>query len=191
MTITLKKATSIHTGIYANPDAWGDIMYLQAKDFNEVGQVHPLLKPNLILESDNKIGKHLLKDGDILFAAKGHKNFAAIYNESLGPAVASSTFLVVRILREYRLRLSPEFLAWWMNHSKSQQYLKGQAIGSSLLSISKAVLQELEIFIPPLTQQEIILKISELRSREIALQSQIEALREKKIQQLLLNILKD
>jgi restriction endonuclease S subunit len=78
-----------------------------------------------------------------------------------------------------------------MNHSKSQQYLKGQAIGSSLLSISKAVLQQLEIFIPPLTQQEIILKISELRSREIALQSQIEALREKKIQQLLLNILKD
>ncbi|MCR6640097.1 MAG: restriction endonuclease subunit S [Sporocytophaga sp.] len=185
---TLGEISTIQTGIFAKTASEGEIVYLQAKDFDELGQLNSVLHPNL--KGDNLTQKHLLGHGDILFAAKGSKNFATWYESKNPPAVASTSFFVIRIQEQFKGEIMPEFLVWFINHPKSQQFLKGQAIGTAIVSISKAVLEELEILIPDLQTQSAILKITQLRNNEKSLKQQIEILREKQIQQQIINAIK-
>ncbi len=185
MVTTLKHITSIQTGVFAKPVQKGEIVYLQAKHFDENGELTETLYPDL--DANSKIHKHLLKIGDVLFAAKGTKNFAAWYENDNMPAVASTSFFVIRL---HDKNVLPRYLTWFLNHPSIQALLKAQARGSSIASISKAVLSELEIPIPNLQKQELILKIFELRNKEKNLKQQIENLREKEIQNLLINTIK-
>lgn len=173
----LKNITIIQTGVFAKPIPEGEIVYLQAKHFDENGELVNILYPDL--EADGKIEKHLLRNGDVLFAAKGTKNFAACYETKNIPAVASTSFFVIRLQTDSIL---PGYLTWFLNHPDTQYLLKGKAIGTSIVSISKAVLEELEITIPSIRKQELVLKLHNLRSREKKLKQQIEILREKKFQ---------
>lgn len=176
---------TIQTGIFAKPIAEGEIVYLQAKHFDINGKLNSILHPDL--KQGNLTEKHLLGEGDILFAAKGTKNFAALYENEKQPAVASTSFFVIRIQGGFRNKILPEFLVWLINHPNLQNFLKAKAIGTSIVSISKTVLEELEISIPNLQTQKAILKIKELRNTEIKLKQQIEILREKQIQQQIIN----
>ncbi len=185
MKTALKHITSIQTGVFAKPIQKGEIVYLQAKHFDENGELAETLYPDL--DADIKIQNHLLKKGDVLFAAKGTKNFAAWYENEEMPAVASTSFFVIRLNDNNVL---PGYLTWFLNHPNTQILLKGQAKGSSIASISKAVLSELEITIPNIQKQELILRIFKLRNKEKNLKQQIEMLRESEIQQILINAIK-
>lgn len=188
MKTDLKHIASIKTGLFAKPIAKGDIVYLQAKHFDENGQLKTSLHPDL--KADTITDKHMLRHGDVLFAAKGTKNFAAWFEKTNQPAVASTSFFVIRLQDDFGTKILPAFLVWLINHPTSQKFLKGKAIGSSIVSISKAVLEELEISIPSIETQEAILEITNLRNTEKKLKQEIETLREKQIQQLIINSIK-
>lgn len=181
----IKNIANIQSGLFTRPTIEGDIVYLQAKHFNENGilssDLHPDLKPSAVTE------KHLLKPGDVLFAAKGSKNFATWYESKNPPAVASTSFFVIRINDNYKNTILPEFLTWCLNNPNSQIILKRKAKGTAIASISKTALVDLEISIPDIQSQKVILEITQLRKREKQLKQQIEDLREKQIQQLILN----
>jgi len=178
----LRNISNIQTGLFAKTDSEGDIVYLQAKDFDENGVLRISLHPDLKMKSNFE--KHLLKTGDVLFAAKGTKNFATVYERHNQPCVASTSFFVIRLKENIILS---EYLAWYLNNPIILQVLKSQAIGSSMVSISKAVLEELEVSIPDLQTQRVVLKITQLRNTEKKLKQQIEILREKQIQQQVIN----
>jgi len=184
----LQNIASVHSGIYVKPDSFGEIVYLQAKHFNENGMLNSTLIPDL--QKTNQTERHLLKQGDILFAAKGTKNFAAIYDDRNGLCVASSIFMVIRINQESKNKISPKFLAWVINHPTTQIWLKNNAIGSALQSISKVTLLEMEVTVPNIERQNAILKINSLRKLEQNIQKQLSDLKEQYIQQLLLTSLK-
>lgn len=185
MKTTLKHIASIQTGVFAKPVQKGEIVYLQSKHFDENGELAETLYPDL--NADGKIDKHLLIKGDVLFASKGTKNFAAWYENDNLPAVASTSFFVIRLQDPTIL---PGYLTWFLNHPNTQTFLKGFARGTSIASISKAVLSELEIPIPTIQKQELILRIFKLRNKEKNLKKQIEILGEKEIQHLLINAIK-
>jgi len=174
----VRDITSIQTGLFAKPSVDGDVVYLQSKHFDEYGQLLSTLHPNLMAESVAE--KHLLKEGDVLFAAKGTKNFAAVFRNHNQPSVASTSFFV---LRPTDKKVLPDYLAWFLNSQSTQTLLKGQAIGTSILSISKQVLENLEMTVPSIETQKAILHITKLRNKEKALMQAIEMLREKQIQQ--------
>jgi len=182
---TLKNIATIQTGVFAKPTYNGDIVYLQARHFDENGLLSVELHPDLM--ADDISDKHLLRTGDVLFAAKGTKNFAVAFEDHFPLSVASTSFFVIRLQNEIVL---PQYLAWYLNNPDSQQFLKNFARGTSIASISKAVLDDLEIFIPDLKTQELILKITQLRNAEKELKKEIEILREKLIQQLIINTIK-
>lgn len=187
MKTALLNIATIQSGIYVTTEFSGEIVYLQANNFNEDGQLSTTLVPNLFLT--NQTQRHLLQPGDILFAAKGTKNFAAVYEEHNGPCVASSTFLVIRLKEDLKDKVMPDFIAWFINHPSTQKWLKANAIGSALPSISKSVLSELEISIPAIAKQKSILKIDALRLREKQLQNQLINLKDIYVQHLLQNAL--
>ena len=182
MKTLIKDITHIQTGLFAKPADIGELVYLQSKHFDEYGQLNTVLHPDLIAEGISE--KHLLKDGDVLFAAKGTKNFAAVFENHNEPSVASTSFFVIRITDK---KLLPQYLAWLLNSNTTQNVLKGQAIGTSIPSISKQVLEHLEISIPSIEIQKTILQITKLRFKEKSLKHEIEILREKQIQQQIIN----
>lgn len=181
----IKDISTLKTGLFVKPSGTGNVVYLQSKYFDEFGQLNSVLHPDLV--ADGISMKHLLKDGDVLFAAKGSKNFAAVYENHNTPAVASTSFFVLRLTDKIVL---PDYMAWFLNSQPIQSLLKGQAIGSSIPSISKHVLEHLEIKVPSIETQKSILQITTLRSKEKALKQKIETLREKQIQQQIINAIK-
>ncbi len=177
MKVKLSQLANIKTGIFAKPEPDGDAVYLQAKHFNEFGELVSVLHADL--KSSGLTEKHLLTHGDVLFAAKGSKNFAAVYDHDF-PAVASTTFLVVRIRES---KVLPGYLVWFLNSSAAQFELKRNALGSAMVSISKAVLEDLEITIPSIEKQKQILEISRLSKAEFDLRLKIAELGQLRIQQ--------
>jgi len=185
---TIGNIAGIQTGLFAKPIAEGEIVYLQARHFDENAQLIPSLQPDLMAKGISD--KHLLQPGDILFSAKGTRNFAACYEKNNQPAVASTSFFVIRLNKNFHDKILPQFLVWSINNPNSQSFLKGKAIGTSMVSISKSVLEELEISIPNLKRQNVILKIAHLRNTEKKLIQEIGILREKQLQQQIINALK-
>ncbi len=185
MKTIIKHIANIRTGVFAKPVDKGDIVYLQAKYFDEAGVLKTELEPDLNAGSISS--KHLLEQGDVLFAAKGSKNFAATFNHNGIPAVASTSFFVIRV---HQQQVLPAFLTWFLNTPGTQQLLKRYAKGSSIVSISKDDLSELEISIPSIEKQHLILKTANLRKLELSINNQISDLKEQYIQALLKSALK-
>lgn len=189
MSVNLKKYIKdichIQTGLFAKPKDTGDVVYLQSKHFNENGELHTVIYPDLA--SGTIAEKHYLMETDVLFAAKGTKNFATVYENQNGLTVASTSFFILRLKDK---KILPHYLAWLLNSQAIQTLLKGQAIGTAIPSISKQVLGNLEISIPRIETQKAILQITQLRKKEKFLKQQIEDLREKQIQQQIINAIK-
>jgi len=184
----LKNIAGIQTGIFAKPVSKGDVVYLKAKHFDGNGKLKSKLHPDIFINDISK--KHLLKPGDLIFAAKGTKNIAAVYESKNLPAVASTSFFTIKINSNGTEKILPEYLAWFLNHPTTQKYLKRKAKGTAIASISKTVLEELQVPIPSLPVQKAALEIHSLRNKEIHLKEKIEHLREKQIQQIILNGIK-
>lgn len=186
MKIELKELASIQTGIYAKPSISGEVIYLQSRHFNLEREFDRTVSPDLKL--DNKIEKHLLKNGDIIIASKGFSNFAVVYDESIGSAVASSTFLVVKNIQTNLIL--PEFLEWFLNLPQTCYYLQNNAKGTGLPSIGKSVLEDFKIPLPNIEKQKIILEVVKLRCQEEAIKTKIQKLQEKVINHYLISSIK-
>jgi restriction endonuclease S subunit len=180
----LRHIANIQTGVFAKPVAKGEIAYLQPKYFDELGKLTTKLEPDLNATGISE--KHILKQGDVLFAAKGSKNFAAHFDLEDMFAAASTSFFVIRITDRSIL---PEYLTWFLNHPTTMKFLKSFARGTSIASISKEVLDGLEIIIPSLERQELIYKIDDLRSKETYIRMKLLSLKQALNQQQLYNAL--
>lgn len=184
----LANITKFQSGIYERPDINADTLYLQAVHFTRAGIFDKTVGQQLKL--NNRFEKHLLKEGDLLFAAKGLNNFAVVYYNDIGKAVASSSFIVIKINEENKQAIQPDYLAWFITHHKQIKLMHQQQLGTTIPSISMKQLSELEIDIPPIAVQKRIVSVHQLREKEKELTTRIEAYKDKKIQLLLSNAVK-
>jgi len=173
----LSQIAEIKTGVFAKPEMSGAVVYLQSRHFDESGNLSSVVKADLRV--DSLTTKHLLKSGDLLFAAKGSRNFATVYRSDFA-AVASTTFFVLRVRDSVVL---PEYLSWLLNSPATKKVLKGEAIGSSIVSISKVALGNLKMDVPSFDTQRKILEISRLSKAEYELRLKIAELRRLQVQQ--------
>lgn len=185
MKTLIKDITNIQTGLFAKPSDKGEVVYLQSKHFDENGKLLGELHPDLLANSISE--KHFLKDGDVLFAAKGTKNFAAVYENHNEPAVASTSFFVLRLTDKNVL---PEYLGWILNHPNTQYVIKDNARGTAIPSIRKSVLEDLEIPIPSLEKQRTVIQLSALVQKENELRMSILQKRKQFIEQQIINAIK-
>lgn len=188
MKTQLKDIAYLMSGIYAKPDILADIYYLQGNHFVGTGEFDPAIKPQLKL--NNKYEKQLLQNDDILFAAKGFNNFAVVYHESIGKAVASSSFIIIRMKSQYVNKVFPEYLKWLLSNSPQIEEFYKQKPASTVPSISIGQLSALEIEIPDYNTQQLIVNTYECRAKEVQLIRQLEKLKDKKIQFTVFNTIK-
>lgn len=171
MKINILRIANLFSGIYSKPEINADVYYLQSTDFTN-SQTFNSFKPQLKLEKIND--KHLLQDGDVLLAAKGIKNFAVKYTASMGKAVASSSFIVIRIKEENKKIIMPEYLAWYLNNIKKLHLLQQQQLGTTIPSISIKQIENLEINIPELHIQNHIVRIQQIKDKRNKLTKELE-----------------
>lgn len=184
MNTILEHIANLSTGIYAQPDILADTLYLQGNHFSETGSFDPSVKPQLKLSEKNH--KHLLQNDDVLFAAKGLNNFAVCYHNTIGRAVASSSFIIIRIASDYKHLVIPEYVAWFINNSKQVTVFHKTKATTTIPSISIAQLSQLEIDIPERTVQELIVGVQQLRDKEKQTIKRLTLLKDKLTQQTLL-----
>jgi restriction endonuclease S subunit len=156
----LQDIATIQTGVFAKNAPNPNALYLQQSDFDDNGELCKTTQLTIIADSQ----KHLLTAGDLLLASKGNNNICVIVPEIEQKCVASPSFLVIR-LRD-KSAILPEFVAWYLNLPTIQTTLALQARGTSIMSISKATLGELDIHIPSIDRQRQYVKLAKLQRRE-------------------------
>lgn len=103
--------------------------------------------------------------GDILFAARGQRNYATLINSEIKnrQVIAAPQFFVIHINHPDIL---PEYLAWFLNQSIAQRYFLSHAEGSTTPSIRRQVLESTPIVLPSLKQQKVIIELAKTVSQE-------------------------
>lgn len=183
MKLKVKDIGNISSGVYVKTLTVGNVYYLQGRDFDDYKRLRKDVEP--CAAWTGVLDKHILNTGDVLVAAKGNDNFAAMYCGKVSPAVASSMFLVIRDIDH--CRILPEFLAWQINHSSRQSYLRMKSKGTSITSINKSVLGDMVIDIPTIEKQRAVLSLSELRFKEKKLLDELSYYKNLRFERNLLN----
>ena len=177
---TIHHLAHIRSGLttYRKASINGQAIYLNARLFNRQGHFISIIDQDLRdLRITPRTERYLLEPNDVLFAAKGEKNFATVYDPAIGPAVASATFFVLRLRSEFSSQIDPYYLAWLLNHPSYLRILKSQALGSTPPSISKKTLQQLDVHLPSLPKQQAVLAIDRLQKRRDTILQRIRTLK--------------
>ncbi len=107
----------------------------------------------------------LLEDGDVLFAARGHTNFAVLCEGiPKGQRVVTSPhFFIIRLQDN---NLDPAFLTWQLNLNPIQSHLSVIAAGGTQRAVPIRELKTIKVTVPPLDRQRQILDLHEEVLRE-------------------------
>jgi hypothetical protein len=163
----LKKLTKIQSGyinrgkIYPSDD--GTCLLLQAKDVDADRLSYRTAA--LVRFMPRLSGKDwFLKPGDILFMARGARNFSVLIDKLPGSVLAAACFFVVRISSS---EILPEYLWWYLNQSPVEEYLKRfSGRGVHMPVVRRAVLESIDIPLPPIKTQKQVSEINKLMQKE-------------------------
>jgi hypothetical protein len=175
----LKNIAKIHSG-YINrgkidPRDDGTCLLLQAKD---VDADHLSYRTDTLVRFMPTLsGKDwFLKSSDILFMARGSRNFSVLIDKLPDSVLAAACFFVVRISNS---EILPEYLCWYLNQSPVEEYLRRfSGRGVHMPVVKRAVLESIDIPLPPTMllqrEQDLYKKLAEKRKyliTEICLKS--------------------
>jgi len=166
----LKKIANIQSGYFnrgkIEPHDEGSCLLLQAKDvdadsFSYRTDARVRFMPTL----SGKDG--FLNSGDILFMARGSRNFSVLMGELPENVLAAACFFIIRISSP---EILPEYLCWYLNQSPVEEYLKRfSGRGVHMPVVRRAVLESIDIPLPPLSVQEKVSQTNRLLEIEQAL----------------------
>ena len=181
----LSHIAQIKSGSFFRAGNTGDVLLYNIADFSETGKL--TRPPKAVLPLAEVPEKALLQPGDVLFAAKGPKNFAWHYPGLERPAVASSSFYVIRLKNTEVL---PEYLAWYLNQPSIIRRLKRKAEGTSMPLIRMEHLKNLPVVIPSPAHQKTIIAAQQAAWREQEILDRLQNLKNQLYQTLLWQSLK-
>jgi hypothetical protein len=177
--ICLKDVARVFSGVYEKSSPVGEIACLQVKDLLMQSPETTAMR----IDYTPKLESYMLKKGDLLFAGKGLKYVCKVFDIDI-PSVPSTTLYAIRLYSEL---LSPDYLCWYLNHPNVVAAIKTKQAGTGTPLIHKPALENLEIIIPTMETQQLIIKLSELQKREEYLLKTIAEKRVRVTNQILFN----
>lgn len=141
----------------------GSHLLLQAKDVD--GDRLTYHTDDLIRFEPVLSGKDwILKWGDMLFMARGARNYSVLLDEISDSALAAACFFIVRVSTE---KVLPEYLFWYLNQAPVEHYLsRHSGRGVHMPVVRRAVLENLDVPLPPLETQKKIAELDALMRKE-------------------------
>ena len=156
----------------------GGVLAIQLGDVAPEGRVQ--VGHRTRLQIDVPPDRYFVRAGDVLFRSRGEKTTAAaIPQEFPEPALA---LLPLIVLRPQHGSLMPEYLAWAINQQPAQRHLEASARGTSMRMIPRSAFDDLNIDVPDIHAQRLIVETAELAGRERELASEIAERRHQLVQ---------
>jgi len=159
----------------------GNYQVIQAKDINR-SENHRLDPTNLYrVTPKREAEKYEATNEDVIFLSKGRRNYATFIEDlpSGSQTIVAGYFFILRAKTQ---TIIPEYLAWSINQPLSQAYLQRVARGSGMPFIPKDAFSNLEINVPPVKIQKLIIKLNELSLKETQLLNVIKNKRNELLQ---------
>lgn len=172
MQITLSEITNISAGHpfrgKIQEKSGGNIRVVQMKNISSGSGI----SWDTVIETElaGKKAPNWLKEGDVLFAARGSRNYAAIVDQLKGKVVSAPHFYIIRMKEQ---SLLPEFLVWQLNQKPMQNYFDRAAEGSCTKSVRRSILEKALITVPPIEKQKQILKLHKTLLQEKRLYAEL------------------
>ncbi len=174
----LKRIATIQSGYISRgkiePLDQGSHFLLQARDVDADRlsyQAGSLIRFNPSL-SDKDWGLVL---NDILFMARGSRNYSILIKEIPKPTLAAASFFIIRVTSP---EVRPDYLCWYLNQPPVAKYLQQQSgRGVHMPVVRRSVLESIQVPIPSLAVQEKIATLNDLLGNEVAM---LEKLAEKR-----------
>jgi hypothetical protein len=190
MKTLLGDITSIQTGYSfrsrLTPLEIGTISVIQMKDLAPDNRVDC---SNLARINLSKLkSHHFVKPGDLVFRSRGQVATSAILLDDPGKAVVAAPLLWIRLKGNSVL---PEYLNWFINQTHAQFYLASRAKGTAQKMISKEVLDNMEVFVPPLDRQKMIIELAGLLEDELKIMHKLASCRKQYVSNVLMQLVKD
>jgi restriction endonuclease S subunit len=153
------------------PDPGGNARVIQIRDLETGGRIRI---DQLVRVKAANVENYRLREGDVLFLARGERRFAIpVPEESGNDFIAASYFFVLRPMPE----IFAGYMTWAVNQPDFQEDMRTFVKGGTLPQITKTDLLELQIEVPPLATQHQIVAVHALMERERQL---CDALNEKR-----------
>lgn len=115
------------------------------------------------------VEKYLLEPGDILFMSRGAVNYAVLLETFPRPAIAPSTFYILRP----RQGVDPAYLVWCLGQQSVLNYIGEIRTGAGMPMIPRPEFSATPIPLPPLEIQQRIVRLATLQGREKALRREL------------------
>ena len=117
----------------------------------------------------------VLEPDDVLFMARGTRNYSVLIKEIPEQALAAACFFIVRVSSDQVL---PYYLCWYLNQAPVDHYLgRHSGRGVHMPVVRRSVIESIDIPFPPLEIQKKIVRIDLLMQKE---QELIDKLAEKR-----------
>jgi len=163
----LAKIATVQSGYITRakiePSDEGSHFLLQAKDVD--GRRLAYCTDDLIrFEPVLSAKDWILRRGDLLFMARGARNYSVLLDEIPDSVLAAACFFIARVSTEEVL---PEYLFWYLNQAPVEHYLsRHSGRGVHMPVVRRAVLESLNVPIPHLETQKKIAKLDGLMRYE-------------------------
>lgn len=140
----------------------GSHFLLQIRDFNE-SRTAVNLSDLTKIEPGAINPAQVLQDGDVLFLAKGSRNFAHALKAVPALTLAASYFFILRP----EAALLPEYLAWFLNLESSRRvFTQSTGHAAHMPVVRRDVIESLEIPLPSLQRQQEVVELDRLMRRQ-------------------------
>lgn len=170
----LNKVASVQSGYHSRlriePLEDGSHFLFQARDVD----VHSLTyRADTLIRFSPVMSRKdwILKMGDILFMARGARNFSVLLKQLPDAVLAAACFFIVRATNEVVL---PGYLCWYLNQAPVEHYLsRHSGRGVHMPVVRRSVLEDIEVPVPSLEIQKNIIKMDALMRKEQDLLSRL------------------
>jgi type I restriction enzyme S subunit len=156
--IKLNDKALVKEGVYGKRSSEGRIIQLKADSIGDYGRINP--KAYALISVDRDISEYFLKPGDILLSNRNSEDLVgkvAIFKGELDLCVFSNLLTRIRVC-------STDLLPEWLLYILTKMWHDGvlRALGTRAVNqvlLRKGIVERLKIPLPPLEEQQKIVKI--------------------------------
>lgn len=160
----LVEFASIRFGVHAKALEQGSMALVPASAIGGHGAIQSAYLRRIAPEVVRWQQADLLQPGDVLFIGKGSANHAAVWPGSPEDTLASNTLYVIRPNPQQVL---PEYLAGYLNSTPAQAWFATHQKTGTVNVLSREALNELLVPVPPLANQQRMVKLTQASRRAI------------------------
>ena len=109
-----------------------------------------------------RLSRHLVRPGDIVFSRRGDVERHALIRESERGWMCGTGCVLVRMGEKWKkdeTPVLPEFASYWLRHPDVRGWIVAHAVGSTMPNLNTSIMAAIPFVVPPLPEQRAIARV--------------------------------